>query len=555
VVARPSRDEHRGGGEGPLVANILHPGRDSDGEGRGRDRDRGVHVEPADVPQLGEPCEPQRATRRARAGRWLGPLVAVATYLLLPAGAQGLTDGGRATAAVAALMAVWWVTEALPLAVTSLVPIVALPLTGAMTLGDTTAPYANPLLFLFLGGFVLAVAMQRWGLHRRIALLTVRAVGTRPRQLIGGFMLATAFLSMWVSNTATTVMMLPIGVSVLALLAQRVEAIPDPDHPDDLTGDGAPRIATALMLGIAYAASIGSLSTIIGTPPNAFLVGYLHQQGIDIGFGQWMLFALPLSLTFLAIAWLVLTRWLYRPEVDDIPGGRDLIQREVEALGPVSRGERRVAIVFVLTASAWITNSLLSAAFEGSVLDRLDDAMIAVAAAVVLFLVPVDARRGIFLLDWEAAKQLPWGVLLLFGGGLSLAAAVSANGVDTYIGEQLGGLAGVRVWLLVAIITLAIILMTEFTSNTATAAALVPIIGGVALVVGIDPLTLAVPAALAATCAFALPVATPPNAIVFGSGHVTVGQMVRAGVVLNVIGTVLITLTVVLLVGPILGAS
>jgi solute carrier family 13 (sodium-dependent dicarboxylate transporter), member 2/3/5 len=555
VVATPSWDEHRGGGEGRLVANILHPGRASDGEGRGRDRDRGGHAEPADVPQLGEPCEPQRATRRARAGRWLGPAVAVATYLSLPAGAEGLTDGGRATAAVAALMAVWWVTEALPLAVTSLVPIVALPLTGAMTLGDTTAPYANPLLFLFLGGFVLAVAMQRWGLHRRIALLTVRAVGTRPRQLIGGFMLATAFLSMWVSNTATTVMMLPIGVSVLALLAQRVEAIPDPEHPDDLTGQGAPRIATALMLGIAYAASIGSLSTIIGTPPNAFLVGYLHQQGIDIGFGQWMLFALPLSLTFLAITWLVLTRWLYRPEVDDIPGGRDLIQREVDALGPVSRGERRVAIVFVATASAWIANSLLSAAFEGSVLDRLDDSMIAVTAAIVLFLVPVDARRGTFLLDWEAAKQLPWGVLLLFGGGLSLAAAVSANGVDTYIGEQLGGLAGVDVWLLVGIITLAIIAMTEFTSNTATAAALVPIIGGVAVVVGIDPLTLAVPAALAATCAFALPVATPPNAIVFGSGHVTVGQMVRAGVVLNVVGTVLITLTVVLLVGPILGAS
>jgi solute carrier family 13 (sodium-dependent dicarboxylate transporter), member 2/3/5 len=477
------------------------------------------------------------------------------TYATLPAGADGLTDGGRATAAVAVLMAVWWVTEALPLAVTSLVPIVALPLSGATELDAATAPYANPLIFLFLGGFVLAVAMQRWGLHRRIALLTVRAVGTRPRQLIGGFMLATAFLSMWVSNTATTVMMLPIGVSVLALLARRVEQIPDPDDPDELTGAGAPRIATALMLGIAYAASIGSLSTIIGTPPNAFLVGYLRQQGIDVGFGQWMVLALPLSATFLVVTWVVLTRWLYPPEVDEIPGGRELIQRELADLGPVSRGERRVAVVFAATATAWIANSVLADALVGTALERLDDAMIAVTAAVVLFLVPVDARRGTFLLDWEAAKQLPWGVLLLFGGGLSLAAAVSANGVDTFIGERLGALADAPLWLLVGAIALAIVVMTEFTSNTATAAALIPIIGGVALAVGIDPVLLAVPAALAATCAFALPVATPPNAIVFGSGHVTVAQMVRAGLVLNVIGTVLITATVLTLAGPVLGTG
>jgi solute carrier family 13 (sodium-dependent dicarboxylate transporter), member 2/3/5 len=508
-----------------------------------------------DVPQLGELAEPRRATRRARIGRAAGPVAAVLTYVLLPTGDGGLTDGGRATAAIAALMAVWWVTEALPLAVTSLVPIVGLPLTGATSLDEATAPYANPLIFLFLGGFVIAVAMQRWGLHRRIALLTVRAVGTQPRQLIGGFMVATAFLSMWVSNTATTVMMLPIGVSVLALLARRIEAIPEPDHRDELTGEGATRIATGLMLGIAYAASIGSLSTIIGTPPNAFLVGYLRQQGIDIGFGQWMLFALPLSVTLLALTWLLLTRWLYPPEVDEIPGGRELIQREIDDLGPVSPGERRVAIVFVATALAWVLNSLLAEVLEPTPLGALDDAMIAVLAIIVLFLVPVDREHGTFLLDWDAAVQLPWGVLLLFGGGLSLAAAVSENGVDTYIGEQLGGLAGVPLWLLIGVITLVIIWMTELTSNTATAAALVPIIGGVAVVLGLEPTVLAVPAALAATCAFALPVATPPNAIVFGSGHVTVAQMARAGVVLNVLATVLITIVAVTLIGPILGTG
>jgi solute carrier family 13 (sodium-dependent dicarboxylate transporter), member 2/3/5 len=544
------------------VADTSDPGRAperTDGE-RYPDRDspRPPELDAADledVPQLGELAEPQRATRRARVGRYAGPVAAALTYVLLPTGDGGLTDGGRATAAIAALMAVWWVTEALPLAVTSLVPIVALPLTGAMELDEATAPYANPLIFLFFGGFVIAVAMQRWGLHRRIALLTVRTVGTRPRQLIGGFMIATAFLSMWVSNTATTVMMLPIGVSVLALMAKRVDEIPEAEHHDDLTGEGATRIATALMLGIAYAASIGSLSTIIGTPPNAFLVGYLRQQGIHIGFGEWMLFALPLSITLLALTWLLLTRWLYRPEVDEIPGGRELIQREIDELGPVSRGERRVAIVFVGTALAWVLNSVLADVLEPTPLGGLDDAMIAVAAAIVLFFVPVDAKHGTFLLDWDAAVQLPWGVLLLFGGGLSLAAAVSANGVDAYIGEQLGGLAGVQLWLLIGLITLVIIWMTELTSNTATAAALVPIIGGVAVALGLEPTTLAVPAALAATCAFALPVATPPNAIVFGSGHVTVAQMARAGVLLNVIATVLITITVLTLAGPVLGAS
>jgi solute carrier family 13 (sodium-dependent dicarboxylate transporter), member 2/3/5 len=508
-----------------------------------------------DVPELGELAEPRRATRRARLGRLLGPVAAVLVHQLLAAADTGLSDGGRATAAVAVLMAIWWVTEALPLAVTSLVPIVALPLTGAADLEAATSPYASPLIFLFLGGFVLAVAMQRWGLHRRIALLTVRAVGTRPRQLVGGFMLATAFLSMWVSNTATTVMMLPIGVSVLALLAKRVEEIPDVEDHDDLTGEGASRMATALMLGIAYAASIGSLSTIIGTPPNAFLVGYLRQQGIEIGFGEWMLFALPLSAVFLVLTWLLLTRWLYRPEIDEIPGGRELIQRELDALGAVSRGERLVAIVFASTAAAWIANSVLSGVLEGTALGALDDAMIAVAAAIVLFVVPVDARRGTFLLDWEAAKELPWGVLLLFGGGLSLAAAVTANGVDAFIGQQFRGLAGVPLWVLVGVVALVIVWMTELTSNTATAAALVPIIGGVAVVLGLDPMVLAVPAALAATCAFALPVATPPNAIVFGSGHVTVAQMARAGVVLNVLATVLITVFVVTLVGPILGSG
>jgi len=538
---------------------------------------------------MGGGAEPTRVSRRARIGRWLGPLAAIATYLLAPSGPDALSDGGRATAAVGVLMAVWWVCETLPLAVTSLLPIVLLPVTGALPLSDTTTAYGNPLVFLFLGGFVLAMAMQRWGLHRRIALLTVRAVGTRATRLVGGFMLATAVLSMWVSNTATTVMMLPIGVSVLALVGDRLgasststpnggsdagapgqtagsptatgsdgsdpaPAIPPADDPnveaapnrprhgaEVIRASPAPNLAVGLMLGIAYAASIGSLATLIGTPPNTFLAGYLNQTyGIDLGFARWMMFALPMSLTFLVIAWLVLTRWLYPPEIDEVPGGAALLRDELAKLGPLTRGERNVLIVFVAMAVSWIARSTLQDVFAGTPLAAIDDASIAIAGAIALFALPVDGRAGVFTVDWQTAKQLPWGVLLLFGGGLALAAAVAGNGVDAYVGGLIADLTRVPWVAMVAVVAATILVLTELTSNTATTAALVPVVAGAAVALGLDPMALAIPAALAASCAFALPVATPPNAIVFGSGFVTIPQMVRAGIVLNVIGTLLI---------------
>jgi len=508
------------------------------------------------APQLGGGPEPARSGRRARIGLVLGPVLSVLTFLLVPVGEGGLTEGGRATAAVAVLMAVWWVAETLPLAVTSLLPIVLLPLTGALELSDTTMAYGNPLVFLFMGGFVLALAMQRWGLHRRIALLTIRLVGTRPTRMIGGFMLATGGLSMWVSNTATTVMMLPIGVSVLGLVALKlgspeaatsgrsVSGDEAPTSAEDIADSPAPNLGTGLMLGIAYAASIGSLATIIGTPPNTFLAGYLEQTyGIDLGFGQWMVMALPLSLTFLVLGWLLLTRVLYRPEVDDIPGGRELIDEELAALGPMSRAERSVLVVFVTMAALWILRGPIQDLLEGTPLAAIDDPIIAIGGAIVLFLLPVEWKRGVFVMDWATARQLPWGVLLLFGGGLALAAAVSGNGVDVFVGERLALLADVPLLVLIAVVVVTVILLTELTSNTATTAALVPVVAGTAVVLGLDPMVLAIPAALAATCAFALPVATPPNAIVFGSGYVTIPQMVRAGVVLNVVGTVLIVAT------------
>jgi solute carrier family 13 (sodium-dependent dicarboxylate transporter), member 2/3/5 len=508
-------------------------------------------------PQLGGAEEPARSGRRARIGLVLGPVAAVATYLVVPVGEGGLTAGGRGTAAIAVLMAVWWVAETLPLAVTSLLPIVLLPLTGALELSATTQAYGNPLVFLFLGGFVLALALQRWGLHRRIALLTIRLVGTRPTQLVGGFMLAAGGLSMWVSNTATTVMMLPIGVSVLGLVAVKLDSSADGQPPvlpiTELAGDeaptsaeeiaagAAPNLGTGLMLGIAYAASIGSLATLIGTPPNAFLAGFLRQSyGIELGFGRWMLFALPLSVTFLAIAWFVLTRWLYPPEIADIPGGAELIDEELAALGPLSRGERNVLVVFVLMAGSWVLRGLLQEQLAGTPLAAIDDPIIAIAGAILLFALPVDWHRGVFTMDWATARLLPWGVLLLFGGGLALAAAVADNGVDLFVGEQLAQLSALPVPVLITIVAGTVILLTELTSNTATTAALVPVVAGTAVVLGLDPMVLAIPTALAATCAFALPVATPPNAIVFGSGFVTIPQMFRAGLVLNVVGTVLI---------------
>jgi sodium-dependent dicarboxylate transporter 2/3/5 len=518
------------------------------------DSDVDVHDEQlADVPQLGSRLEPERVSRRAWIGRALGPALALLLYLALPTGDGGLSQPGRATVAIGILMAVWWVTEALPLAATALLPLMLFPVTGVLEMEDAAAPYANDLIFLFMGGFMLALAMQRWDLHRRIALRTVKAVGTRPTRMIAGFMIATGFLSMWVSNTATTVMMLPIGLAVLKLVFDHAQDV-DTGEGAAITGRGAPNFATALMLGIAFAASIGSLATLIGTPPNTFMAGYLSDShDISLGFGQWMLFGLPIAVVFMAIAWAAITR-LYPPQMDEIPGGRELIQRELDELGPVSRGERTVAIVFAITAALWIFRSPLQGLFAGTTLAGIDDAAIAIGAAIVLFAIPVDREHGVFALDWETAKQLPWGILLLFGGGLSLAAAVGENGVDTFIGQQVQALGGLPTVLLIALVVVIVIFLTELTSNTATTAAVVPIVGGVATGLGYGPMVLVVPAALAATCAFMLPVATPPNAIVFGSGHITIQQMVRVGVVLNVIGIALITLAMVVL-APVLGIS
>ena len=463
------------------------------------------------------------------AGLILGPLFLLMT-LILPAPEE---MGAEAWAALGLmlLMATWWSTEAIPIPATALIPIVLIPALGLGGINDATTPYANPIIFLFLGGFTLGLAMQRWNLHRRIALLTLRGVGDRPRRQIAGFMIATAFLSMWVSNTATSIMMLPIGLSVIAMM--------DSSNPE-----GVRRYATALLLAIAYSASIGGIATLIGTPPNALLAAYLSEnQGISVGFAQWMLLGIPVSLVMLSLTWWWLTRRDFG--LGSQAGSGDMIREELKALGPLQKGEKLVALVFVVTAAAWIFRPLLSDGF----MPWLSDTGIAIAAAIAMFLIPVNLKDREFLLDWETAQGIPWGVLLLFGGGLAMAGVISSSGLAEWIAESLSVAGHLPVLVMVALVVGVIIFLTEVTSNTATAAAFLPLLGALAMSQELSVLLLTVPAAIAASCAFMMPVATPPNAIVFSSGHMKIHDMIRAGFALNILGIVVVTALSYLLLG------
>ncbi|QPZ39440.1 SLC13 family permease [Paramicrobacterium chengjingii] len=492
--------------------------------------------------------------------RWLGVVVgvvlAVVVYIAMPA---DLDNPPKITAATAVLMGVWWMTEAIPIPATALVPVLVFPVAHMVdSEGETIdfdgvgASYGNNIIFLFMGGFLIALAMQRWNLHRRIALHIVRMMGGKSQPMIGGFMIATGFISMWVSNTATAVMMLPLGTSVLALVSTQMKKAADSSDTSEGKASDVIRtnFGTALMLGIAYSASLGSLATIIGTPPNTLLVGYLAStHDIHIGFGEWMLVGLPLAVIFTFLCWFLLTHILFKPEMKEIPGGRELVADELRKLGPMASGEKLVLTIFVLAAVSWI---FIPVIFEDP---PISDAGIAMTAGMLLFLIPARANRGVKLLDWESAAELPWGVLLLFGGGLALSAQFTNSGLSEWIGEQAEAVGVLPVILIVAIITTLIIFLTELTSNTATAATFLPVVGGVAMGVGLDPMLLTIPTALAATCAFMLPVATPPNAVAYGSGYVTIGSMIKGGIWLNVIGIVLVTATTMTLAVWVFGIS
>lgn len=475
-----------------------------------------------------ETSQSRGAALAAWIGLLLGPLVLLTCLLTDPP--AGLSEKAWLTVGLAVLMAVWWSTEAIPIPATSLLPILLIPLLDIDTLAKATAPYANPTIFLFLGGFLLGLAMQRWNLHRRIALATLLAVGSQPSRQIAGFMIATAFISMWVSNTATSIMMLPIGLSVIGLL------VAGSDEKESA------RFSVALLLGIAYSASVGGIATLIGTPPNALLAAFMRETyDVEIGFGQWMLLGLPLSIGMLVFIWWSLTRRGFQ-----LAGGdsRGLLEKEMAELGPMSRAEKMVAVVFVLAASAWVFQPLLA-----NYIDGVNDTSIAMAAAIVLFLMPVNMRERIFLMDWEQANKAPWGVLLLFGGGLSLAGVIGASGLAEWIAGSLGAFDALPLLLMIALVVAVIIFLTEITSNTATAAAFLPLLGALAVAQGLSPEILAIPAAVAASCAFMMPVATPPNAIVFGTGQLPIQAMIKAGFVLNLFGAVLVSLLCYGLVG------
>jgi sodium-dependent dicarboxylate transporter 2/3/5 len=489
--------------------------------------------------------EPPTIPPARRIGLWAGPVLA-ALVLALPEPA-GMSADGLRTAAIAIWMAIWWMTEAVAIPVTALLPLVLFPVAGVLSMADAASPYAADLIFLFMGGFFLAAAMEHHGLHRRVALAIVAAVGTGPRRIVLGFMLATAFLSMWISNTATAAMMLPIGVAVAGLFGSRA----------DESGSG--QLGVALMLGIAYAASIGGVSTLIGTPPNAVFAGAASEMlGVQIGFGRWMLVGIPVAAVMLPLTWFLLVTVLHPP--GDLPGdAAELLAAERRGLGPRSRGETSVAVVFTLTAAAWILREPkviggLTVPGIATWFPDVRDSTIAMAASLVLFVLPLGRRDGGRpVLEWGIARRIPWGVLILFGGGLSLARAMDRSGLAAYIGGSVEGLTGVPTVVLFLVIAALFVFLTEITSNAATATMAMPIMAGAAIGLGQPALPFMATATLAASMAFMLPVATPPNAIVFGSGLLTIPQMVRAGFGLNLLSIVIVTLVATFLVPTVLG--
>ncbi|HIA48878.1 MAG TPA: SLC13/DASS family transporter [Candidatus Hydrogenedentes bacterium] len=480
----------------------------------------------------------------------VGGLVLFFVLLLLPT-PEGMTPEGHRAGAVAFLMAVWWMTEALPLAATALLPIGLYPLLGVLSGKDVTLAYGDDNIFLFMGGFFIAMAMQKWNLHERIALNIVVRTGTNPSRLVLGFMLATAFLSMWISNTATTLMMLPIAMAVIDEMGKRSGK-----------GDVA-QFAVCLLLGVAYSASIGGVATLIGTPPNGVLLsqyGEMFPDAPDIGFVQWMIIGVPFSAIMLPLAWLLMTRLLFHFKDLHFEGAREEIQNRLTSLGKMSRGETIVLIVWIMTALSWIflkdieIGSLTIPGWANLFPDPtyIRNSTVAMFFAIVLFAIPVDLKKREFALDWEWAVKIPWGVLILFGGGLALAKAFGSTGLVEWTGDKLNMLEGVSPLLVIVCIALMLTFLTEMTSNVATTSIMLPILGmSVAGALGVNPLLLMIPAAMSASCAFMLPVATPPNAIVFGGGHITVAQMARAGILLNLIGVMLITLITYFLAVPV----
>ncbi len=461
-------------------------------------------------------------------GLILGPLMFFVILLFFHP--SGLNDQSNAVLAATIWIAIWWIFEALPIAVTALLPIVLFPIAGGMDLAQTTASYGHKLIFLIMGGFMIAIAIEKWNLHKRIALNIIYFIGTDLRKIILGFMVATAFLSMWISNTATAVMMLPIGVVIIKQLK---------DNPN--TDENENNIfGKALMLAIAYSASIGGIATLIGTPPNLVMAGIVSQvYGYEISFLEWIVFGLPVSMLLLAICWVYLTRYAFTFKQDKFPDGREEILKLKNELGVISYEQKIVGLVFISVGFCWITRSFLLQ----KIFPALDDAIIAIIFAMILFIINAKSKKD-KILEWKEAVKMPWGILLLFGGGMSLAKAFDVSGLAIWIGNQITAFGNFDLFLFLILLVTAINFLTEVTSNVATTAMLLPVIAPIALELDIHPFILMTAAAVAASCAFMLPVATPPNAIVFGSGYLRIPDMVKKGFLLNIISILIIVLMV-----------
>lgn len=478
---------------------------------------------------LNDETRPNGRSRHQLIGLFLGPLFAI--LMLLAGPPEGLALAGWRTAALGVLMATWWATEAIPIAATAFIPIVLFPLLDISTIQDAVAPYSNKVIFLFLGGFIVAFAMQRWNLHRRIALNVLRVAGGHGRSLVGGFMLASALISMWVMNTSTTMMLLPIAVSIIAVIHNS-----NPDLSDSQRDD----FQHALLLGVAYGATIGGISTLVGTAPNAMLAGFLDDNyGREIDFARWMLVGVPVSVCMLPLAWFVLTRLAFNVNFHTSGEGQAELESLRVEMGRISVPEIRVAIVFTTMAVLWVSRPVLTTI---PMLSALDDSIIAMGGAILLFLLPSGDKDDPVLLRWNYAERLPWSVLILFGGGLSLAGAVQRTGLAEWLGMSLQTIGTLPLVFIVVIIATMIIFLTELTSNVATTATFLPVVGAIAIESGYDPIVLTVPVTLAASCAFMLPVATPPNAIVFGSGLLRIPRMARAGFALNLFAIVVVSI-------------
>ncbi|MFB9212553.1 SLC13 family permease [Echinicola jeungdonensis] len=433
--------------------------------------------------------------------------------------------------ALAIWMAVWWISEAIPISATALLPLLVLPLTGSLNMDQAAAPYADPMVLLYMGGFMIAVTIEKWHLHKRIALSIIAYIGTDMRFIVLGFMVATAFLSMWISNTATSLMMLPIGVAVVHQLGEG----------NSKQSISETSMGRALMLAIAYSASIGGVATIIGTPTNIVFAGIVKElYGVDISFAKWMLIGLPISICLLGLCWWYLVNRAYHfPKGQKYSGGHKEILRQLHELGKMTVPEKRVLLVFALVSFCWISRVFLLQGF----LPFLNDTIIALGGVVLLFVLPANKTKA-RLLDWKTAENIPWGILILFGGGLSLAAGFKETGLASWLGSHFEALISIPFLLFLLVIVASVNFLTEITSNVATASMLLPILGSVAAALGIHPYGLMVGATLAASCAFMLPVATPPNAVVFGSGYLTIPAMAKAGFWMNILSIILITLFV-----------